>query len=76
MNMKSTYPGELKRFAGDAAEQRAKSFAQQLGHTQVVFHPDFRSQGVRHCFVVLGYDAPKPAGAKITALFQREEEED
>ncbi|MEA2174095.1 MAG: hypothetical protein QOD00_1687 [Blastocatellia bacterium] len=64
------YQGELNRFAGDASEQRAKDFAQKHGHAQVVFHPDFKVRGVSNCFVVLDYDAPKPEGAHVVALFE------
>lgn len=66
--------GEINRFAGDASEQRAKTFAQQHGHTQVVFSPDFKQAGVGNCFIVMDYDAPKPKDSKIVALYERETE--
>ncbi len=66
------YNGEIKRFAGDASEQRARAFAEGRGHTQVVFHPDARCKGTLNCFLVLDYDAPKPEGGRIVALYHED----
>jgi hypothetical protein len=46
------FTGELNRFAGDAAKQRAMEFAKQKSAV-VMFSNDFKYKGVNNCFIVV-----------------------
>jgi hypothetical protein len=60
------FKGEVKRFGGDAANQRAKAWAHEFRPQGIVITGEgYKCNGVSPCYVVLESDSPIPSDATV-----------
>lgn len=65
MKPKTGFDGELRRFAGDGAKQKAIAFAAKFPGSWVITGEGYKAHGVSPCYVILERGAKVPADAHI-----------